>query len=305
MQEFDPWGTVRSGASSATLRNYTGQYLDGTGLLFYNARYYDPVLARFVSPDPIGINLNNPQTRNRFAYVLNNPLKYTDPTGFCSETTTTEAEVAENTRCGQLASELEGYGYQLGNLYDWQSYELDWVLGGTKRLIEVAGWTIDVFKAAMGIANGGRIELVRERANGNLGGYAEPAWFHFRGTARITLYDLAFTSETNSMRTIVHELAHVWDFAQSGRLAGDLQRTTGGTGTTGMFPYRPGGTPASRYARTSRWEDWADSVAAVVIPEHEEFRAPGTTISYWEQSGDYQRRDFVVQRFSDYRGLGR
>jgi YD repeat-containing protein len=36
-QEFDPWGKVRSGVISATRRNYTGQYLDDTGLLFYNA----------------------------------------------------------------------------------------------------------------------------------------------------------------------------------------------------------------------------------------------------------------------------
>jgi RHS repeat-associated protein len=33
--------------------NYTGQKLDGTGLLYYHARYYDPTLARFVSPDSI------------------------------------------------------------------------------------------------------------------------------------------------------------------------------------------------------------------------------------------------------------
>src|SRR5690606_15058728 len=38
-QEFDPWGKVRSGGISQTKRNYTGQYLDETGLLFYTARY--------------------------------------------------------------------------------------------------------------------------------------------------------------------------------------------------------------------------------------------------------------------------
>ena len=38
-QEFDAWGKVRSGGVSQTTRNYTGQVLDGTGLLYYNARY--------------------------------------------------------------------------------------------------------------------------------------------------------------------------------------------------------------------------------------------------------------------------
>jgi RHS repeat-associated protein len=50
-QEFDPWGKVRSGGVSETKRNYTGQKLDETGLLFYNARYYDPSLGRFLSTD--------------------------------------------------------------------------------------------------------------------------------------------------------------------------------------------------------------------------------------------------------------
>jgi RHS repeat-associated protein len=52
-QEFDPWGAVRSGSVPQTTRNYTGQQLDDTGLLFYNARYYDPGIGRFVSADTI------------------------------------------------------------------------------------------------------------------------------------------------------------------------------------------------------------------------------------------------------------
>jgi RHS repeat-associated protein len=55
-QEFDPWGKVRSGGVSQTPRNYTGQLLDATGLLYYNARYYDPAIGRFLSADTIGSN---------------------------------------------------------------------------------------------------------------------------------------------------------------------------------------------------------------------------------------------------------
>ena len=50
-------------------------------MYFYNARYYDPYLNRFISPDTIIPDPANPQSFNRYAYVLNNPLKYTDPTG--------------------------------------------------------------------------------------------------------------------------------------------------------------------------------------------------------------------------------
>ncbi len=51
--------------------------------MYYHARYYDPRLGRFLSPDSMGVSLGNPQTLNRYAYVGNNPLNHTDPTGHC------------------------------------------------------------------------------------------------------------------------------------------------------------------------------------------------------------------------------
>jgi hypothetical protein len=46
-----------------------------------NARLYDPALGRFLSPDPYIQDPTNTQNYNRYSYVLNNPLRYTDPTG--------------------------------------------------------------------------------------------------------------------------------------------------------------------------------------------------------------------------------
>jgi hypothetical protein len=47
----------------------------------YDARLYDPVIGRFISPDSIVPAPFNPQSLNRYSYVLNNPLMYTDPSG--------------------------------------------------------------------------------------------------------------------------------------------------------------------------------------------------------------------------------
>lgn len=51
------------------------------GLYNYGARWYDPALGRFIQPDTIIPNPGDVAAFDRYAYVLNNPLKYSDPTG--------------------------------------------------------------------------------------------------------------------------------------------------------------------------------------------------------------------------------
>ncbi len=81
------YGTVRTGSPTAlnTDRTYTGQKQDSTGLLYYNARYYDPSLGQFLSPDTLVPDAGLVLDYNRYMYVRGNPLKYTDPTGHYTE----------------------------------------------------------------------------------------------------------------------------------------------------------------------------------------------------------------------------
>jgi RHS repeat-associated protein len=77
---------------TGTLSNrfwYTGREWDGEiGLYFYRARYYDPLVGRFVGEDPIGFGA---QDANLYRYVFNAPINHTDSfglarnTGFCTE----------------------------------------------------------------------------------------------------------------------------------------------------------------------------------------------------------------------------
>ena len=61
---------------------YTGQkQVASTGLYYYGARYYDPSIGRFISEDSYSGEIANPQTQNLYIYVVNNPLRYVDPTG--------------------------------------------------------------------------------------------------------------------------------------------------------------------------------------------------------------------------------
>lgn len=66
-----------------TRRGFTGhEHLDRTGLIHMNGRIYDPVLGRFLSPDPIVQAPSFSQNWNRYSYVFNNPLNAIDPSGF-------------------------------------------------------------------------------------------------------------------------------------------------------------------------------------------------------------------------------
>jgi RHS repeat-associated protein len=80
-----PYGQERCITGALTTDfGFTGQRSErGFGLSDYNARYYDPYLNRFISPDSIVPNPTQPQNLNRYAYTLNNPVRYRDPSGHC------------------------------------------------------------------------------------------------------------------------------------------------------------------------------------------------------------------------------
>lgn len=74
---YEPYGVTSADASSTNAFQYTGRENDGTGLYYYRARYYDPVLKRFIAEDPIGLLGGD----NAYAYVEGDPISSTDPSG--------------------------------------------------------------------------------------------------------------------------------------------------------------------------------------------------------------------------------
>jgi RHS repeat-associated protein len=81
-----PFGQVRTdvGTIPQTDYGYTFQQnVDATGLMDYDARFYDPLLGRFVQADTVVPGIGKSQAFNRYAYTNNNPVKYTDPSGHC------------------------------------------------------------------------------------------------------------------------------------------------------------------------------------------------------------------------------
>ena len=124
---YQPFGARRSGSTAAgvptpsewtqllavTPRGFTGhEHLDHLGLIHMDGRVYDPVLGRFLSPDPIVQAPYDGQSLNRYSYARNNPLKYTDPTGHCFNTHPAADHLVQ--QCMERIL-VEAFGFQ-----DWQ-----------------------------------------------------------------------------------------------------------------------------------------------------------------------------------------
>ncbi len=79
---FLPYGEEFNSQTTVNHYKFTGKERDSeSGLDYFGARYHGSNLGRFMTPDPVGGDLSAPQSLNRYAYVANNPLRYTDPTG--------------------------------------------------------------------------------------------------------------------------------------------------------------------------------------------------------------------------------
>ena len=96
-RNYDPWGKPRNpqtlaytlsnpfggSSSSYTLRGYTfHEHYEMFDLINMNGRLYDNQIGQFINADPILADNENLQNYNRYSYVMNNPLKYTDPSGY-------------------------------------------------------------------------------------------------------------------------------------------------------------------------------------------------------------------------------
>jgi RHS repeat-associated protein len=93
-QPLDYFATTRT-RTEGTWQGYAGhESLNAIGIVHMKGRIYDPMLGRFLQPDPVVEDDLNPQTWNRYTYVRNNPMTFTDPTGYVSHREAFEAKTA-------------------------------------------------------------------------------------------------------------------------------------------------------------------------------------------------------------------
>ncbi|WP_220465316.1 MULTISPECIES: RHS repeat-associated core domain-containing protein [unclassified Colwellia] len=136
---------------------YTGHKFDtDIGLSYMQARYYDPVIGRFYSNDPVGFT-GEVDTFNRYSYVANNPYKYTDPAGEAKVYTWNAGKKAngENSIAGHAATMTNNGTYVSkfptngnGSPAEFHTYEQDVAIYGREPDV-----IIDVKPPGIGAAN--------------------------------------------------------------------------------------------------------------------------------------------------------
>jgi RHS repeat-associated protein len=191
-QKYTAWGQTRSG-SVGTDRQYTGQINEPQlGLYFYNARFYDPYLARFIQADTIIPQPGNPMAWDRYGYVNNSPVNFTDPSGH---------KACENFDESGHCTDPIGVGYVL-------LHEFGWITQGNWHDNELS----EILKSGRDIRN-----YVNEIVPGK-----GEAWMNkFMGGVTFkhgSLFGFSFVTgstvhlvDSLKNRWITHELAHVYD----------------------------------------------------------------------------------------------
>lgn len=179
-----PYGQQLMENTTGVHHLFTGQERDfWTPLYYYHARYYDFMEARFIQPDTIVPDPANPQDLNRYSYVSNNPLKYTDPTGHSYGSTNSSACVVTNFCGGGSGGLLFGLaatsssGFSFAGTADYSSSGYGLGNAGTPMYLAAGmlpytgSLTKDWFQGGSsgGLGGGGSVRLGSGGSSGKIG----------------------------------------------------------------------------------------------------------------------------------------
>ncbi|MBI5934473.1 MAG: hypothetical protein HY867_12260 [Chloroflexi bacterium] len=233
------------------------------GIYFFQARWFDPTLGRFMSPDTIvPTSTQGTQAWDRYAFVNNNPVRYNDPTGHTAEGQDGGCD-PDDDACKNGTNPEDYYYDQLSN-YGW-TLNGSWSLAELKILYQVA---LDII-AAVGSANVmmkmfGAVTFDRNVEHPSYGGQLKD--------------DGTISMNPNGNWTafgVAHELGHLWDQNNDGDLSKGLQDQVGSSypvgddyGDRGNGPaLADGGWPSSGNDYLwNKGEDFANSFAGYVYP---------------------------------------
>ena len=132
-----------------------GKMLPEFGLVNMNGRMYDSMLARMLSPDPFVTNPSLGQDYNRYSYFRNNPIKYTDPSGYIVNGGNNVFFNSYNLHAGMISKEREWWNNHLDYMYHRGDYASGGGFGGTNATFAIGGSVLNVGSVAGGFLGDG------------------------------------------------------------------------------------------------------------------------------------------------------
>jgi RHS repeat-associated protein len=306
---YDAFGATR--LSTGTMpgdRLYTGQIWAEVGLYYFNARWYSVALGRWTQPDSIVPEPGNPQSLNRFGFVLNNPLRYTDPTGHreCDEAGCND--VGNQWAPPNWREILQKFGVTFDN---WDAKVLDKALYGIFRAVleigmrfseTLGGTAAEAFKGVYG-------NVTMEWCDNCVSGMGWADGDHH------IFFDNMYSSTAGVSRVVTHEMGHIFDrmvcaanqggtctyiWAATGTARSDLKGRLGTCETCLGRTSHEGPEPGEYWGFADDWEVWQFGAQH----NNGEIWADmflGWTYNTWEDSDrGYARRDYMNAAMTNY-----
>jgi len=290
---YDPFGVPLAGGDVYNPYQYTGEAWDAeVGLLYLRARYYQPEVGRFITKDPWEGDPWTPPTLNLYSYARSNPASLVDRSGYqgCMDIHCEApiVDVALKARADQLERD---YGILVGSRQlhrgvggepdlgytlwsDWRALELDTLRWAARDFAAEMQGGSAAFKTRVGPVCVYKRQSALVVFGEHYRGFTSPFSIGFSG--------FWWDDVAGQKWTVVHELAHWWDFG-IGKNAGLL---SGGMLSRGMWTREivecrlPRAEGEKGDLQVRRWkkgrktdglnprEDWAESVAAYVYDDH-------------------------------------
>jgi RHS repeat-associated protein len=294
---YDPFGVPLAGDGVPNPWQFTGEAWDaGVELLYLRARYYQPETGRFITRDPWTGDYDRPATLHLYGYARSNPVNVVDPSGFqaCGLRHCQPFVVDPDPELRSLADELRrDYAIIVGEeRYGWidepSPYYLLWS-NWRREQLELVKQAASDFAGKMEGAEAafrakvGPVPLYKREAELVVFWRPRGGWSSFFS---VTLPGVYWDHEGGAWMkaTIVHELAHWWDYGwvfgrASGQLTGGMLQFWTSELAECLIPHeeREPAVPIVREWREERRvgglnprEDWANAVVAYVYPDYAE-----------------------------------
>ncbi len=234
--------------------------------------WYLPAAGRFISADTIVPDPMNPQQYNRYSYVLNNALRFTDPSGHSCDNPSGDNEASTCIGNANAISQLSGGLFTL-DLTNWEAFETTKLLEAVQALISGLGDDLELLSALIG---GQSVAIHRDLVSGLMSWHLD--------TRSIRVYDDILKphhSQDAFNWGFAHEVGHIVETTFAS--ATDFMAATGGyealvgynnSTNEPIYNYFPGELDTSDERIQGRWasnahrgpsEDWAETFANLTV----------------------------------------